>query len=62
MFAGPRLKNHEIVNSWPDQGSTKWVSWVSDITEDRISEGNFPWKTHIKFLSQSKVPVTENHL
>ena len=31
----------ESTDCYLGQGSTKWVSWVSKITEDPISYGNF---------------------
>ena len=30
------------------QGSTKWLSWLSEITETLISHGNCSWKSRIK--------------
>ena len=53
------------------QGSTKWLSWLSEILETPISQGNFfleilykipkPWYSgHKKFLSQKQGNVTQN--
>ena len=55
------------------QGSKKWVSWVSGITEHPISHGNFSLEItykmskkrcfwQYKFLSQNKRTVTEKNI
>ena len=52
------------------QGSANWLSWLSEITENPISHGNFSLEImykipktgyfqHKKFLSQKQVNVTK---